>query len=234
MFTIAILDDERLHAVRAKDAIQDYCSKENIDHRIYISTTEGEFKELISEREVDILFLDIELKYTSGIELAGWVNDHFKNVSVVFLTGYLNYATDVYDTEHCYFVLKNELSMRLPQIFTRLIKDKQYENLILHTAGKHIILKQKEILYAERNLRITKIYQESEGMVTVNYSMEELLKYLNPQTFVRCHYSLIINLTLVKQLSRSAVILTNGMELPVSRKYQQEVRKSFGEWAKNF
>ena len=45
----------------------------------------------------------------NGIELANELNSTLPECRIIYLTGYLDYAPDVYTTEHVWFVLKDRI-----------------------------------------------------------------------------------------------------------------------------
>lgn len=46
---------------------------------------------------VDVLFLDIEMKAMSGVELAGKLREMGAGLQIVFITGYMDYIEQDYD-----------------------------------------------------------------------------------------------------------------------------------------
>ena len=57
--------------------------------------------------------------------------------------------------------------------------------------------------------------------------MNELEKDLNPQSFIRCHNSYIVNINYIAKLYREHVILKNDKSIPISRKYSKKIRERF-------
>ena len=53
--------------------------------------------------------------------------------------------------------------------------------------------------------------------------LEELFR----EKFVRCHRSFLINEKLIKKvmLSKNCIILSNGVEIPLSRSYKDSIKK---------
>ena len=59
--------------------------------------------------------MDIELPDMTGIEVAKEINYLVPYCYIVYVTNHVDYFTDVYSTEHQYYVLKKELKEREKQ-----------------------------------------------------------------------------------------------------------------------
>ena len=105
MIKIAICDDEQL--------VRDYI--ENILRRKYgdgivISHYEKaesllEAWEQADNRE-DIVLMDIRLTQMDGISAAQNLQEKHHNVKIIFITGYIDYATEIFRAEPIYFLIK--------------------------------------------------------------------------------------------------------------------------------
>lgn len=70
----------------------------------------------------NIVLLDIELGDISGIDIAKTINELSPDCQIIFITGYLNYASEVYTANHLYLVHKNELERYLPLAMSKAIE----------------------------------------------------------------------------------------------------------------
>lgn len=57
--------------------------------------------------------MDIELELDNGIQVAGMLNEKWPDCAIIYVTNYLFYAIDIYQTEHIYFVLKEQFEKGL-------------------------------------------------------------------------------------------------------------------------
>ncbi len=184
----------------------------------------------------DLAFLDIEFGTSpDGIGLAGQLNERFPACQIVYLTNYLHYALDVYQTDHIWYVLKPQFEERLPEIFSKLaaIRNNRETKLSLTAADGHIVtLRCGDILYLERQTRMTRI-------VTVNSSyhtrsrIPELAAKLPAGSFARCHNSYIVNLTRVSEIYAKSILLEDGSEILISRGYSRSFRAAWMAWAES-
>lgn len=231
---IVIMDDQKVHALLTRETIENYCREKKISIAIKVVTNvEALWQYLKVESNINLIFLDIVLQEgMNGIQVARRLNLELEGIPIVYLTGYLQYATEVYETNHCYYVLKEELPERLPLIFKKIQQDKKYEKLVANVGGKLIVMEQRRVMYAERNLRITRLVLVKDEILIINDSIKNLIKACNPMTFVRCHNSLIVNLDYVSVYNRTNLMMKNGTSVSISRKYIKTVRDQFEEWVK--
>lgn len=231
MYNIAILDDNRIHLEYTHRIISDYLTSHQIEADVASFQDSGELLAKVSENvSFDVVFLDIELEEEFGIDVAKQINQLNSSIQIVFLTGHLHYATDIFETQHCYFVLKSELEERIPAVFDKLQTMMSKEILNIKVKSQHLILEQKEIAYIERDLRVSTIHCDGEDY-RVSDKLADLLSQLNRQMFIRCHTSYIVNLNHIQQYRRQEIVLDHDIVIPVSRTYQKEVKRSLMEWA---
>jgi two-component SAPR family response regulator len=58
----------------------------------------------------------------NGIDFASKINQIAPSCIIIFISNYLNYATEVYDVAHVYFILKSELNERLPRALEKAFR----------------------------------------------------------------------------------------------------------------
>lgn len=113
MLSIAVCDDDELHRKRTVALIRNTPGFENSLIREF-SRAEN-LLDSISENHYlpDVAVLDIQMDEMDGIELAMRLNRSVPECQIIFLTGYISYATRAYDAEHVFYVLKTETDSRL-------------------------------------------------------------------------------------------------------------------------
>ena len=187
----------------------------------------------------DIIFLDIMLGDINGIEIARRINEVYPLCDIIFVTGFMKYALEVYSTEHVYYILKSKLDEKLP-LAIKKVKDKlvKRKNTILTVETKGIFykLRQIDIIYIERVLHATYIHlAESSDVVITSEKLKDIEKRLAPDDFVRCHTSFIINREHIKILKNNEIQLYHYNQfIPVSRAYLSNVRLMIGKVEDHF
>lgn len=233
MINIAVCDDEIFYL----NTVNNILEKNFTDNQLNISSFNciEDFKKVFdSDSSVfDIIITDIELKDANGIEFAEYIRNKNEKVRIIFISNYINYATEVYNTDHTYFVLKTNAETRLPDAVNKALiqLDKINEDFITIETLTYetVVIKVSEIIYIERLLRETIIYTLS-GKETTHLNIDKINRKINKNTMARIHRSYMINMRHVKRFTGTEITMTNDTVLNVTRSY----KKSFKELFMNF
>ena len=156
------------------------------------------------------------------------INGENPRTQLIFISQYLEYASDVYSTKHTYFIYKNRLNEYLPTALDAALKNLQTDEelyLIIKIKRSHLRIPVNDILYLERNLRETTVHTRTETY-TVRDKLNVLQQQL-PDFFVCCHRSFLVNLHAVSKLQHTEITLNTGQQIPVSRAHYEDIKKSF-------
>ena len=86
------------------------------------------------------------------------------------------------------------------------------------------------IRYAESMSEYLKIWlTDADAPLVVLYSLKRLAEQLPAVRFRRIHRSYLVNLSLVREFTRSSVVLEGGITLPVSDLYRTALREALGD-----
>jgi DNA-binding LytR/AlgR family response regulator len=222
-----IIDDEPL----ARNVITEYTKK------IPTLTIVGECgdaicaHQLLQNKSVDLLFLDINMPKLSGIEFLKTL----KNPPLVILTtAYSEYALEGFDLNVVDYLKKPFSFERFCKAYFRaeellLLKksvsqpdgnEKQNGFLFVKSDKKTIKVKISEINYIEGLGDYIKLYLDDKKLVT-NLSMKKIESLLPAKQFYRIHKSFIISLDKI-ELIEGNMVKINNTKLPVGNLYRQE------------
>ena len=229
MLRIAVCDDEPLHCAYAAQMIRMHPECPDAEIRQFLSP-----QELLNMLEsktfpADIAVVDICMEEMDGIALAKEVNAHAPGCQIIFLSSYLEYAPDVYDAEHVYFVLKEQMKTRLMPALQKAIEK------LRSTMPRVIVLKERstsyqipvsEILYFERVLRKTRIVSIN-GEYWSKLTPAALLSEVDGSSFCRCHQSFYVNMQHVVSMNPDSFTLSNGQPIFISRTYKKAAKEQF-------
>ncbi len=173
----------------------------------------------------DIVIMDIDLPDGNGIKFSKKINIFSPHTIIIYMTSYEDYVSDVYDTNHIYFILKKNYQKYLPHALSLayevLNKERRASLKIFWNKEESNILL-KDIFYMERKLRTTFIVTPTHTYST-SEKLEDLLKRLG-ETFAMSHRSYIINLKMVQEISKNSALLVDGTSIPISRSYYKALK----------
>lgn len=222
-----IVDDEAI----AREIITTHVSKiENIGVLASCSHAMEAFN-FISNHDVDLIFLDINMPEISGISFAKSIN---KNIKIIFTTAYRDYAVEGFELQAVDYLLK-------PVAFERLLKavNKYFETQVNHANLNQELLDDHSFMFVRANRRMLKIefsaivYIESysdyikihlddNSTVVTRETITAIEAKLPKNRFIRIHRSYIISVANIASFTNEHINISNKT-LPISRSYKKEV-----------
>lgn len=208
---ILLFDDDKLWCEHAKSIIERLDGFRNAE--ITMMNDEKLFLEKVQDSNPDLIFMDIEIDGSNqnGIHLVEAIQKKHSQAQIVFCTNYLQYALDIYNSNHCYYVIKEQFEERLPEIM-RIVEEKiraGKESVSIMSGSDVIQIPQADIVFVERLGRTNYVHTVHEKIETKE-SMEKIWEKLNHMVFVRCHKSYIVSLSYVKVYKRSSLLVSTG------------------------
>lgn len=224
MIKTAIIEDEE----KAYETLKEYLLSFGKENQIDFSITH--YSEGLSFLEectgFDLVFMDIELPNTNGMDIATKMREKDQKVALIFVTNMVQYAIRGYSVDAIDYVLKpiqyNRFYALMMKV-SRIIQDSQEKELILKTPSgiKKIFL--SSLLYVQINDHLL-IYQTDKEEIETWGSLAKAEKELPSDLFVRCNNSTIVNIKLVVSFDKENIYLTKKrIRIPVSRSKRKEV-----------
>lgn len=171
-------------------------------------------------KNIDIYFLDIEMKNINGMELARKIRKENCSSEIIFTTALSDYIQDGYEVRAYRYLIKPIEFDELKKHVCSCIKDmykRNENNLIIH--NKDIIYKIQvdSIAYIEVMDKDITIYT-TDNCYEVKNSLSKLEKDLKKYNckFYRCHKSYLVNMKHIQYIKKNTVFVKNT-EIPVSR-----------------
>ena len=190
---------------------------------------------LADTREVDLLFLDIELAPSGsgldGMALARAIRERTTGTQpvIIFVTGYERYVFDAFDVGAFQYLLKPVDEEKFAQVFTRAAaqigtaREKSGRVLTLQSANISKSVPLDSICYIESSNHKVELHLK-DGVFACYAKIGELELELQDR-FFRIHKGYLVNLSYVDGYSKTEVTLTNGERLLLSKyKYQDFVK----------
>ena len=225
MLKIAICDDEAPHRERIAQLVRSL--KPDAGLRLFCAPMSFLSAVQTEGYAPDAAIVDIQMDGMTGIELAERLNRTLPQCAIIFVTSYLGFATDVYDTKHVYFILKSELEQRLGAALEKALTPQPLPVLHYSSPAGYRNTPSSEVLYLERVLRKTKLVLLDGSEEWTTLAPAQLLENDAPQQFIRCHQSFWVNFRHVRTLESDSFLLDSGPRIPISRTYRAAAREQF-------
>ena len=233
MIHIAICDDEKHMSDHIRSMISDFFRKKNQEISLHMFSS-GE--ELLSYNgQIDILFLDIQMKGMDGMETARKLRaDKFRGF-LVFITVLKEMVFQSFEVQAYDYLVKPVDKKQFEKTMERLYASMQNaseDSLLVQKGYEGRIIQKDEIVFCEIIDR--KIYLNlASGEVVDYYERIENLETKLDNRFYRCHRSYLINLKHLKGYKNGTAYMDNGKEIPVSRLRSKEFSSVVLQYMKN-
>lgn len=226
MLRIAICDDE----ADARDALRFQLEKTLIERSEKIVYEFGAGTNAVSwlkkhPGEVDLLFLDIEMRDLNGMETAQRIREFDEQIMNVFLTGYSEFVFEGYGVGALDYLVKPATVQKLQELLHRVrvrLEQEQDKTFCFKNADGTWRFPLRDILCFCSDRRIVTLVTE-QGEYYFYAKLDEIEARLGGQ-FARIHQRYLVNPARVEHLGSDAVTV-DGRKLPCSRNHREEAMK---------
>ncbi len=196
----------------------------------------------IANRDIDIVFLDIEMPGITGIEIAEKIKKIDSHISIVFTTAYKQYALDAFEIGAVHYLLKPIRKEKLITAIDRIraLQDNQIkvikgksqlpEKISVKERDCTTFIKIKDIVYIKSSNSKTILVTQKEEL-TSKEKMQFWENELSEVGFIRCHRSFIVNIEYIYKMKKilgsvhELLLDHNDTVVPVGKTNLQEVKQ---------
>lgn len=214
-----ITDDEPI----ARKGLQNYVERIDFLELVGVCEDAIQLNNQLKSQQADLLFLDIEMPYMTGIEL---LNSQSNPPKVIITSAYAEYAIKGYDLEVSDYLLK-------PISFDRFLKavNKVYDQLI--SSQTPVV---QDYLFVKTSLKLEKIrfndmrfiegvenyvaIYTSDGKIITHTTLRTILQKLPPERFVQVHKSYLVNIDKIDSIEGNLLGIGKN-KIPLSRTYKE-------------
>lgn len=214
-----ITDDEPI----ARKGLQSYVERIDFLELVGVCEDAIQLNNQLKSQQADLLFLDIEMPYMTGIELLNSLSNPPK---VIITSAYAEYAIKGYDLEVSDYLLK-------PISFDRFLKavNKVYDQLI--SSQTPVV---QDYLFVKTSLKLGKIrfndmrfiegvenyvaIYTSDGKIITHTTLRTILQKLPPERFVQVHKSYLVNIDKIDSIEGNLLGIGKN-KIPLSRTYKE-------------
>jgi two-component system LytT family response regulator len=208
---VLIVDDDSGMRLLLKKAI------EKVDGFDFVGEAENGDRalEMLESLKPNVVFLDVEMPGTDGVECAKKMLDRHPDIKIIFATGHNEYMPEAFELYAFDYITK---PFKMERIFSTLERMKQVtfkaqnksiDRIIRHEKGlEKLVIKNREgvsfvdmkdIIIIQREDRRTVLYTSKESYITSD-GLSEIEDRLDEAQFFRSHKSYIINLSMIDKI----------------------------------
>lgn len=226
---IAVCDDEKEIREMLAEKIQKIYPEAVLE--IYQSGEEL----LLSDSQLDILLLDIQMAGKNGMETAREFRRNHKNTILIFVTALEEYVFQAFDVGAFHYLVKPFDDKKFEEILRRTeeelddrklklnICQQEMSSFVIMAGGKHITVNPEEIIYAEvfdRKIILHTIHEDIEY-----YGKMKELETKVGEDFYRPHRAYLVNFNYIRKYDAATIYLEKGQALMAKQNYSDFVKR---------
>lgn len=224
MVRIAVVDDDPTHRRTLVGYIKDFFA----DREPYECLVFDDGAELLASApsNLDIVFLDIVMERTNGVDVAHALRESDDGLAIVFITEAVQYALEGYGVRAADFLIKplyyTSFCSCMQRVLTMVRKRKPI--MLRVDYGKTVRYLDISSIYAIETRNKKVVIHAQSGDYPCSNTLKDLEERLTPHGFGRCHHAYIVNTAYVETV-RKQDVLVHGLWIPLSRQRRDSFMK---------
>ena len=237
MISISICDDSSVICGEIEQALKTYARTrmQALEIEIYYSGARL-LQVLRGGKRFDLIFLDIELRESSGVEIGRMIRNelHDEAVQIVYISTQTSYAMALFDIRPLHFLIKplspEDIIQNVEKAIALMGREKTQFSF---SANRRLYqIPCSSIVYLMSNAKRIQLFtiqdpNNAQGQETYEFygQLRNVIQELPRKHFFRIHKSFIVNDVYVKECDYDEVRLSTGMRLPISQPYRKGFRE---------
>lgn len=228
---ICICDDNEVMHQEIRKCLQPFFTEADMPQITDFFQGEELVEHYSSQKDFDIIFLDIEMGKMNGIDTATEVRKHAPEAIIIFVSSHRNYVFDAFRCEAFHFLVKPISQEEFDDVFNRALHKHRVMNEKYLVCWKNTrqTLMIGDITYIEgykRRLKVHIVGEEYEHRGKVSDAYEKLKAH----GFLRPHQGYVINMRHIKSFGSTEIILRDGSKIPIGEKRRKEVLQMYDKY----
>ena len=174
---------------------------------------------LASKKSYDLVLIDCLLPGESGVELAREIRNTNAVTAFIFVTAYLEYAAEGYETEALRYLLKPVTEKKLAEALTFFAQRTQEDRTIeiTGTNRRPVYVKSSQIMYIEAVKRGVVVRTENATVESVR-SIAQFEAELGDVYFFRTQRQFLVGFRFVEKKTDDMLVMRGGERVKLSRR----------------
>ena len=232
IMTTALVDDSSRDIELLYNDLSRYCDEHKVHMSIEKFTDEGSFLKSLQHTAYHLVFLDIYMGDTTGIQIAGKIRKADPKCQIIFITTSMEHAVRAYRVHaldylvkpYSYADLEDALS-RFEQVAFRFahyieLKEGRYRTRILVS----------DIIYTDYSNHYIQVHTPS-CMIRSYMSFDTFFPLLSPYAnFLWCCRNCMVNMDYIESFDQKQFRLKNGKSLAIAAARRKEIIQVYADY----
>lgn len=236
MIKVAIVEDDVESLNELKACFERYQVEKNCSMEIDSFDTADKFLSDYRAGVYSMVFMDIEMPGTNGMEAAKILREKDGEILLFFVTHLAQYALESYEVQTFMFMVKpvvyDNFFIKMERAIRRIGDNVDKQIVVSVKDGSGMIEKVlaiSDIRYAEIYGHQTIYHTKNGDIVSRAGSMRSLVAKLVPYGFAMCHQSYLVNLKYITAVGKEEVFVGNDA-IKISRQKRKEFLSAVAQY----
>lgn len=227
---IAIVDDIAQERALLRARLDEALMKHGVQAEI-VEFERGEaFLQAASQQPFAVVFLDIFMGGTNGVEIAKQLREFDKDCMIAFSTTSTDYALEGFRVRATQYLVKpytqKDIDDLLGEILPRL--PKLDDSISLRVNGGDVQLCLNDMVYAEHFSHLIHVVTSFGRTLVTRQSMAAFMEPLKEDgRFFQCSRGVVVNMEHALDFDGTEFVLDNGDSIQVSREQRKAAQQAF-------
>ncbi|MBM7872089.1 DNA-binding LytR/AlgR family response regulator [Clostridium pascui] len=217
MKSILLVEDDINQRRNLKKMLQEI----DCDLKIYEAQDKDEALEILNNDTIELFFIDISLKNSSGLDLALELREiaKYEFSWIVFLTTHVQYMLKAFKEIHCYdYIIKPYEKDEVIKLTKKLLSSTYINNIPINER-KYAVFEIKkgisirvyidEIIFIEMSLRTCVVHTTQGKYEIKRLTLKKALELINSDDIMQCHKSFAVNINYINRIESISSRLSN-------------------------
>ncbi len=232
---ICICDDEQIIHSEIKALLEKQSLIKETLNIVNFSSGEELLDMYSNNGRFDVIFLDIEMGQTDGIETAETIRNFDKNAIIIFVSSHPNYVFEAFRLEALHFLVKPIKESEFNEVFLRALAKHNAQNsfIAFKEGNESYKIAIDDIMYVEHYMRKITIYTQN-NTYQLRRKLSEIYIKLESHGFIRVHQGFIVNMNFIKCFKYNEITLENDKVLTISTRKRVQTFKKYNDYLKKW
>ncbi len=227
---VAVCDDIMPVACYYKEMVEAILRQLEVKGEVAVYTEAGEL--LSSQTGYEIVFLDIELSDSNGLQVAKKLRERKGHEKIIFMTNYNQYVQEAYKVQPFRYLYKSDPEEWVREaIIDALEENEERQGMLLEGDGQTRCIILDDILYVEALGDEIAIILEGKEKYIVRMTLKAIYGLLESR-FIKCSRRVLINPRHIQAVEDASIILNGDVEIPMSCREKKSVKQKYREYIK--
>ncbi len=224
---IAIVDDEEKERITLNQLLDDWADRNQLSISCVCFASGDDFLAFSSRGQYDIVFMDIYMKDTDGIETATKLRQTDPECCLIFLTSSREHMPKAFPCHAFDYLLKpldeRQLWQTLTDFLRTFSRKQPYINLPLGKQTVPILYSHLEYVFADSNYCMVQAQEQYRCRIPFG-KIKSLLA--EDERFCTINRGILVNLDFVDSMEDLVCLMKNGVSFPMNTKKKAELKQA--------